>query len=305
MADTNYEEKYHAIKLYKNNISGTLSNEQKKRVGINVENNTDTHNYELYVNGSIGINSNTNLNAYVLDVNGPAKIHDCIDVNEINVLTEDINVSLGDAIISEGDVIISQGALIPKTIKDSDGSLGQPGQILSSKGNSIKWINPVEVSNYYHITGNWNGLTYTAGKVGYPEDLAFTIPTGTSATTVAIGNHTHTTSIATSSDENQIILALGSKYAITAGGTSYVFTMPSNPNTDYKQRVTLATTSKAYITGVTTAPTSSNQYLTAVGDTGVYLTTTAGQMNATSYRVNEAVVLQYNSTTKSLDFVFL
>lgn len=46
-------------------------------------------------------------------------------------------------------------------------------------------------TNYYHKTGSWSGLTYTAAKVGSPEDLAFTIPTGTSATTVAVGNHTH------------------------------------------------------------------------------------------------------------------
>lgn len=89
------------------------------------------------------------------------------------------------------------------------------------------------------------------------------------------------------------------------GISEHTVKIPASDNTDYRQRVTLATTSKAYITGVTTAPTSSNQDLTAVGDTGVYLTTTAGQMNATSYKVNEAVTLQYNSTTKSLDFVFL
>ena len=46
-------------------------------------------------------------------------------------------------------------------------------------------------TNYYHTTGSWNGLTYTATKVGSPGDLAFTIPTGTTATTVAVGNHAH------------------------------------------------------------------------------------------------------------------
>lgn len=48
----------------------------------------------------------------------------------------------------------------------------------------------------------------------------------------ATSNHTHDTSIATSSNTNQITLAFGTKYAISAGGTSYVFTMPKNPNTD-------------------------------------------------------------------------
>ena len=43
--------------------------------------------------------------------------------------------------------------------------------------------------------------------------------------------HTHATSIATSTDTNQITLAYGGKYKLTAGGTSYVFTMPASDNT--------------------------------------------------------------------------
>ena len=46
-------------------------------------------------------------------------------------------------------------------------------------------------TNYYHTTGSWSGLTYTATANGGAGALAFTIPTGTSATTVAVGNHNH------------------------------------------------------------------------------------------------------------------
>lgn len=60
------------------------------------------------------------------------------------------------------------------------------------------------------------------------------IQIGSGASNAAAGNHTHTTSIATDSGTNQITLALGTKYKLTAGGTSYIFTMPSNPNTDTK-----------------------------------------------------------------------
>ena len=52
---------------------------------------------------------------------------------------------------------------------------------------------------------------------------------GTTATTAAKGNHTHTISIATDSGTNKITLAFGTKYKLTAGGSSYVFTMPSSP----------------------------------------------------------------------------
>lgn len=57
-------------------------------------------------------------------------------------------------------------------------------------------------------------------------------PVGSGSTDAAAGNHTHSTTIATSSGTNQLTLAFGTKYALTAGGTSYIFTMPSNPNTN-------------------------------------------------------------------------
>ena len=57
---------------------------------------------------------------------------------------------------------------------------------------------------------------------------------GTTDSTAAAGNHTHATTIATSTGTNQITLAASTKYAITAGGTSYVFTTP--PNTTYSSK---------------------------------------------------------------------
>lgn len=46
-------------------------------------------------------------------------------------------------------------------------------------------------TNYYHTTGSWNGLTYTATANGGAGALALTLPTGTTSTTVARGDHTH------------------------------------------------------------------------------------------------------------------
>ena len=74
--------------------------------------------------------------------------------------------------------------------------------------------------------------------------------------------------------------------------------------TDTKQNITLATTTKAFITGVSTTPTGTAQALTGLADTGVYLTTTAGELNATQYKVNEHCTMKYNSTKSSLDFTF-
>lgn len=67
---------------------------------------------------------------------------------------------------------------------------------------------------------------------------------------------------------------------ITGKGTT-TMTMPANPNTDTKVTNTLATTTKAYVTGTTSASTNTG---TQVFDTGVYLDTTAGMLTATTFK---------------------
>ena len=70
---------------------------------------------------------------------------------------------------------------------------------------------------------------------------------------------------------------------------------------DTKVTNTLATTTKYYVTGTTMSTTNTG---TQSFDTGIYATSTAGQLNATTYKVNEQVTLQWNSTDSCLDFIF-
>lgn len=72
--------------------------------------------------------------------------------------------------------------------------------------------------------------------------------------------------------------------------------------TSETQGVTLDNTNKTYLTGVTTAPTASEQDLNGVASTSVYAT--AGVFSATKCRIGEKVRQEYNSTTESLDFIF-
>jgi len=74
--------------------------------------------------------------------------------------------------------------------------------------------------------------TYTASEVG-----------------AATSGHTHSISIATSSGTNQITLAANTKYSITAGGSSYIFTTP--PGATYG----IATTS---VNGLVKSSTANN-----------------------------------------------
>lgn len=99
-------------------------------------------------------------------------------------------------------------------------------------------------------------------------------------------DHTHDVSIAASSGTNELTLAHGTKYAITAGGDSFVFTMPTDNNTN-TDRSSLAYCSTPAGTAAKTATMpgfalSSGQY--------IFLRTTV-KNSATS-----SVTLNINST---------
>lgn len=78
-------------------------------------------------------------------------------------------------------------------------------------------------------------------------------------------------------------LAANRTYTFIYNGTQYelVGDINTDTNTDTKVTNTLAATTKAYVTGTTTASTNTG---TQVFDTGVYLDTTAGQLAATTFK---------------------
>ena len=76
----------------------------------------------------------------------------------------------------------------------------------------------------------------------------------------SLSNHTHTLSIATDSGTNALTLAYGTKYKLTAGGSTFIFTMPSSDNTNWYP------TSFSWTNGTTAGPTGS---LTGTGMSAV------------------------------------
>ena len=71
----------------------------------------------------------------------------------------------------------------------------------------------------------------------------------------------------------------GSSITVKLGGSSVTLTIPSNPNTDTKVTNTLSTSTKFYVTGTSSATTNTGtQYF----DTGVYVTTTSGNLSVGS-----------------------
>ena len=75
-------------------------------------------------------------------------------------------------------------------------------------------------------------------------------------------------------------VTVDAKGRVTSASTRTI-TLPADSNTDTKVTNTLATTTKAYVTGTTSASTNTG---TQVFDTGVYLDTTAGQLTATTFK---------------------
>ena len=290
--------------------------------------------------------------------------------------------------VTFGDSMTAPDANVGDLVVTGAASFANNAQFNTINGVTVGSSPKFTDTNYYHTSGSWSGLTYTATANGGAGALTLTIPTGSTSTTVAAGNHTHTTTIATSTGTNQITLAHGSKYSITAGGTSYVFTMPSDNNTTYTfangtngftvtpsggsaQTVTVTPSITNNVTGSGTSgylakfngtntitngpqlgsstttflrndgtwatPTDNNNYVNQSGSTtanwrkvllhykddssataavtnstnvvygavGISAQPSTGTIRATVYRVADNVELQYNSTTKALDFVFL
>lgn len=173
---------------------------------------------------------------------------------------------------------------------------------LTAGGKTFVFKTPVD-TQYTHPTTT--ATSAAAKKIG--KDALGHVVIGDSLTASDVGaatsGHTHTTSL-TAGGTATVNLSANTAYTLTAGGTTVVFKTPADGNTDTKVNVAARGTTKSYLMADTTSPTSTAAAHTAVAETGIYMTTTAGELNAKQYKVDEAVVLQYNSTTKSLDFIF-
>lgn len=99
-------------------------------------------------------------------------------------------------ISSDGYLTNETGVVQTNSIvySDSDGKISK-GPTFDTTNTTKRFL--AENGNWeqssYHTSGSWNGLTYTAKSVNGAGELKFTIPTGTGATSVALGNHNHDT----------------------------------------------------------------------------------------------------------------
>ena len=163
---------------------------------------------------------------------------------------------------------------------------GTNGQVLKSNGTTTYWATPQTPTTYSAGTGlSLSGTTF---------------------------NHSNSVTAGTAKGDDSKTLTFGGTFTIpsvtydaqghiTAKGTT-TMTMPSNPNSDTKVNVTLGTTTKSYLLGTSTTPTSTAQAVTSIADTGVYLGTTAGSLYATSFYENgTALSSKYAAASHSHD----
>ena len=94
-----------------------------------------------------------------------------------------------------------------------------------------------------------------------------------------------------------------------AKATKFIGALEGNADTASKISAKLATTIKTYLLGTLTAITTTAANVDITGDTGVYLTTTAGELSATRHSWNvsgtEKAYTVYNTTDDSIDFIFI
>jgi hypothetical protein len=134
------------------------------------------------------------------------------------------------------------------------------------------------------VTTTGTGNAITAASIsddGNNRKITFT-----KGLTFSLSDHTHDYSKVSFTRS----LTSGTKIGtIVIDGTSTDLYCETNTNTDTKVNVTLATTTKAYLLGTSTTPTSTAQAVTSVADTGVYLDTTAGGLCATNVKASSTV----------------
>lgn len=181
--------------------------------------------------------------------------------------------------------------------------------------NNTWQVNTVSQNGYVTAptTSNKNKVwkTDANGAPAWRDDSNTTYSAGTglslSGTTF---NHSNSVTAGTASEGGSTrTLAFGGTFNIPSvtydaqghitGKGSITLTMPANPNTDTKNTTgSTDTSSKIFLVGATSQAANPQTY----SDNQVYATN--GQLDANKVRVAEQVTLQYNSTTKSLDFIF-
>jgi len=192
---------------------------------------------DLVVNGNLAATNNIQANTINgVTVGSSPKFTDTVTT----VSTTGSGNAVTAISASNGALTVTKGSTF-LTSSDISGKIDTAGTGLSKSGTTLNHSNsvtaqttqalyPIKIDAQGHISAYGTAVTSLPASDVYSWAKASTKPTYTASEVgAATSGHTHTTSIAASTGTNQLTLSFGSKYSITAGGTSYIFTMPSLP----------------------------------------------------------------------------
>jgi len=167
------------------------------------------------------------------------------------------------------------------------------GHVTGLAVDSIKMpANPNTNTTYTFAEGSTNGafsVTPSGGSAQSVPVHGLKSAAYTESSAYATSGHTHATSIATSTGTNQITLAHGGKYAITAGGTSYIFTMPSDNNTDTLVTQTATNTNATYEVLFSATADNTTRTETARKNNNLTFNPSTGTLSTTNVSASSAI----------------
>lgn len=169
------------------------------------------------------------------------------DVSKIKLGATTYNIKDEDALHLSGGTLTGALNFANNTYNNvgDDAQLGDANQagkiaIKGKNGNTGIYFAPYSGSTAQTITINGSGQMDISGTLNVATAIK------QNGVAVSLSNHTHPTSIATSTGTSELTMAHGGKYALTAGGDSFIFTLPADSNTDTKVTQTATTTSANY-----------------------------------------------------------
>ena len=193
-----------------------------------------------------------------------------------------------------------------KGISLSSGKFGHSNTAITAQNTQALY--PIKIDAYGHITGYGTAVTSLPASDVSSWAKASTKPTYTASEVgAATENHTHTTSLVSDTETTGVVsLTSGGTFKLTAGGTSVLFKMPeANSDTQVTQRLysgnyNLPLLMSLVANTVTTTDSTNISYR----NNNIYANPSTGLLNSTKFQVDKKVILEYNSTTESLDFIF-
>ena len=154
----------------------------------------------------------------------------------------------------------------------------------------INFYRSSDESNIYYDT-----LWIASGNIYF-------VPNRTVGAQTSAANSQKVTRLPASITDNQIVLTNGTDGLLKTSAASSITVGAATSASNIG--VTTKNDAQIYLSGALASGYNSGAKVAQYADTGVFVTSTSGQLQATSYKVTANATIQYNSTDASLDFVF-